>query len=203
MPSILQRSDHADFLTRVYFGRAERAEDWLRACWRRAYRDFNRTLHGVSRNQDVYWRAEEALSQMLASVRSMNTPTQLQFDEWHREACIGLSATCKESFYSSLFVGQAQKWLNMTFKYIYVLGEERLSGFHHLYDLCHVPLDNIMIHALIPYGFKRLPCAWSRLNDYDVYLDRQHWIRNRFQLAPLDAEFQLWMGCSIEQFAVS
>jgi hypothetical protein len=87
---------------------------------------------------------------------------------------------------------QAQKWLNMSFKYIYAL---RLRGFGRLYDLCHVPLDRILIEALGGYGFRPLPCAWSRLNDYDIYLDRQRRVRSRFQLAPLDVEFRLFMGC--------
>ena len=81
----------------------------------------------------------------------------------------------------------------MTFKYIYVMGEQRLPGFGHLYDLCHVPLDNILIDALLPYDFQPLPCAWSKLKNYDIYLDRQRWVRSRFQLAPLDVEFLLWM----------
>ena len=96
---------------------------------------------------------------------------------------------------SGSFFGNA--WdisVNMTFKYIYVLGEERFPGFGHLYDLCHVPLDNILIEALRAHGFRALPCAWSRLNDYDTYLDRQRGVRSRFRLAPLDVEFQLWMG---------
>jgi hypothetical protein len=61
-----------------------------------------------------------------------------------------------------ILCGQAQKWLNMTFKYVYVMGEHRLPGFIHLYDLCHVPLDNILMNRLYPYAFQRLPCRWSR-----------------------------------------
>jgi hypothetical protein len=192
MPSILQRSDYEDFLIHLYFGSGG---DQLQACWHRAYRDFNRTLPGVGTNRDVYPRAEEALNQMFASIRSMDTPSQAQFDEWHRSACVGLATTYRENGYPSFFVGHAQKWINMSFKYIFTLGEERLSGFRHLYDLCHVPLDNILIDALLrDYDFRPLPCRWSRLNDYDLYLDRQHWIRNHFPLAPLDVEFRLWMG---------
>ena len=68
----------------------------------------------------------------------------------------------------------------MTFKYIYVMGDERIRGFSHLYDLCHVPFDKDLIYALQRYGFEALPCAWSKLDDYDVYLDRQRWVRSRF-----------------------
>jgi hypothetical protein len=89
------------------------------------------------------------------------------------------------------FFGHAQKWLNMTFKYIYVMGKQRISGFDRLYDLCHVPLDNILIDALQEKGFEPLPCPWSRLTDYDTYLERQRWMPNQFKpMAPLDVEFR-------------
>ncbi len=127
----------------------------------------------------------------------MKASTQKDFDDWHRAACERLSAIYRECGYESFNVGHAQKWLNMTFKYIYVMGEQRLPGFGHLYDLCHVPLDNILMDSLRPYDFPSLPCAWSRLNNYDVYLDRQRWIRIHFKEAPLDVEFRLWMGKSL------
>jgi hypothetical protein len=196
MPSILQRSDYVEFLFHLKFGRA----DPLLACLGQAYLDFKRTLRGVGK-RDIFPRAEEArrqaddaLNQMFASIRDMNTATQKNFDGWHREACERLAAIYGERGYTSFYLGQAQKWLNMTFKYIYVMGEQRLPGFHHLYDLCHVPLDKILIAALVPYNFQPLPCAWSKLDDYDIYLDRQHWVRSHFRLVPLDVEFFLWMG---------
>jgi hypothetical protein len=101
----------------------------------------------------------------------MRAPTQKDFDEWHRGACERLAAIYGERGYKSFFVGHAQKWLNMTFKYIYVMGEQRLPGFGHLYDLCHMPLDNILMDSLRRYDFPGLPCAWSRLvpphSDFD------------------------------------
>ena len=81
----------------------------------------------------------------------------------------------------------------MTLKYIFVMGDARVPGFQHLYNLCHVPLDNILMKALWEYGFEPLSCTWSGLNDYNIYLDRQRWVRSRFPLSPLDVEFKLWM----------
>jgi hypothetical protein len=189
MPSTLLRSDYEDCLIVFYFGRG----DNLALCRRRAYGDFKRTLRGIGnrdilpRAKEAQKRADEALSQMLAAIRGMDAPTHEQFDEWHRGACEQLAAIYRECGYDSFFVGHAQKWLNMTFKYVYVMGEARLPGFRHLYDLCHVPLDNILIDTLKREGFQSLPCPWSRLNDYDTYLDRQRWVRNHFKpIAPLD-----------------
>src|SRR5262249_30329761 len=69
-----------------------------------------------------------------------------------------------------------QKWINMTFKYIFVMGERRIAGFFHLYDFCHVPIDEYLLAAL-PKDFVPLGCRWSRLDNYELYLDRQQWIR--------------------------
>jgi hypothetical protein len=95
-------------------------------------------------------------------------------------------------------VGQAQKWVNMTFKYIFTLGEQRLLGFQPFYSQCHIPLDKILIAQLTKYGFPTLKSAWSRIDDYNEYLGLQNWVRERFSLAPMDVEFYLWMGKEVE-----
>ena len=200
MPSILQRSDYVDFLLRMKFDDG----DPLSACSREAYADFKRTLRGIGKS-DVFpraaearQRANEALNLMIRSIRDKNPVAQKDFDEWHRAAYECLAKIYGECGYVSFRVGHAQKWLNMMFKYIYTMGEQRLPGFGHLYDLCHVPLDNILIGALERYGFPSLPCAWSKLDGYGTYLDRQLWVRSRFPLAPLDVEFRLWMGQGVQ-----
>ena len=35
---------------------------------------------------------------------------------------------------------------------------------------------------------------WSRLDDYSQYLDFEQWFRNEFDGAPMDNEFELWIG---------
>lgn len=198
MPSTLRRSDYEECLIIFYFGRHK---DNLSLCQQRAYEDFKRTLSGIGkphvfpRAKEARSRADQALGQMFSTVRDMHALTEEKFDEWHRTACESLAAIYRECGYPSFYLGHAQKWLNMTFKYIYVMGEQRLARFDHLYDLCHAPLDNILMDALRKEGFHSLPCPWSRLNDYDTYLDRQHSIRNQFSpMVPLDVEFRLWMG---------
>jgi hypothetical protein len=44
------------------------------------------------------------------------------------------------------------------YDYIYVMGETRVPGFRHLYDLCHIPLDNNLMAALREYGFACSGC---------------------------------------------
>jgi hypothetical protein len=196
MPSILQSEDYEEFPVRVLVGTGE---SQLQLCVRRAYRDFSRTLHGIRIHKGSYEKAARAINRMLADIKGRDEPTQMEFDEWHRNACEDLRRLYREGGYESFFVGQAQKWLNMTFKYIFVLGTRRINGFGHLYDLCHVPLDNIVLEALEAKGMEPLPCPWSRLDAYETYSDRQKWIREHFPYqVPLDVEFRLWLRQSEE-----
>ncbi|MDO8587334.1 MAG: hypothetical protein Q7T82_09865 [Armatimonadota bacterium] len=120
--------------------------------------------------------------------------SQEAFDDWHKNICQTLATVFRKYGYEHFFVGQAQKWINMTLKYIFTMGEERVQGFAGLYGYCHVPIDNIILNALMEHGFPGLPCSWSRLDDYDLYLEHQKWVRQHFELLPLDVEFRLWMG---------
>lgn len=196
--SILTRADYEDYLVTLYFGLAT---DHLINCIDRAYLDFSRTLHGlrmVETKSDVHAQARSDLQAYFAGLRNPQAPPldQASFDHWHQQVCQHLSMLYAEHSYH-MFVGQAQKWINMTFKYIFTVGEQRLPGFRQLYQFCHVPLDNILLQRLQPYGPPQLLGRWSRLDNYPEYLAYQRWIRQQFSLLPLDVEFFLWLGRSL------
>ena len=65
--------------------------------------------------------------------------------------------------YERFNVGLAQKWINMTLKYIFVLGDRRVPGYGHLQPFCHVPLDRFVLEEAMKDGFPKLPFQWSRL----------------------------------------
>jgi hypothetical protein len=183
------RSDYEDLLVFFFFGPDD---DLLRACRRRAYRDMSRTLHGIRGNTVCFDNADKVLEESFHSIASVAQPTQAKFDDWHQITCERLRESYHRDGYPKFTVGQGQKWINMTFKYIFVMGERRLKGFSHLYDFCHAPLDDYFMCA-VP-NFPRLGCPWSRMNDYGAYLDRQRWIRNQYQDPPLKAEYDLWLA---------
>ena len=116
------------------------------------------------------------------------------FDAHHRNACERLCELYAAHGFDCFVVGQAQKWLNMSLKYVFVFGEQRLSGFARSYPLGHVPIDNIILARLSEYHAPRLSSSsWSRLNEYGEYLSFQQWVRHRFpECAPLAVEFHLW-----------
>jgi hypothetical protein len=197
--SLISRTDYENYLIYLYFGSRS---DLLTACINRAYRDFNRTLHGfggLENASDIYKLAVNTLASSLESLKSIAAGEISAdiFDDWHKTTCESLISVFGSNDYH-LFVGQAQKWVNMTLKYIFTVGEQRIAGFEPVYPYCHVPLDNILLEQLQQYDFPALNCAWSRLDNYGAYLEKQKWVRQRFSLLPMDVEFKLWLGQEIE-----
>ena len=193
--SVLSRFDYEDYLIRLYF---RATDDYLGVCIDRAYLDISRTLHGLGKlasKEELHRQARSTLWHLFTDLRNdtVQSGGQDAFDGWHRAQVENLCALYAAHGYQRMFVGQAQKWLNMAFKYIFTMGERRLPGYGKVYPFCHAPLDNVVIEHLAVYGLPALPCAWSRLNDYDEYLAYQRWIRRRFTLVPLDVGFLLWL----------
>jgi hypothetical protein len=192
--SILKKEDWYDYLILLYFG----DDNPLSGCINKAYRDFNRTLHGLGKHKNNEILFEEGKSYLKSRIRALKKISdvidQSKFDRWHHTTCKGLIRTYKKYKYSFFTIGQAQKWINMTLKYIFTMSTKRLSGFEEIYPFCHAPVDNIILEELIEYDAPGISCRWSRLNDYEEYIRLQKWIRNNFDTVPLDTEFKMWKG---------
>lgn len=122
---------------------------------------------------------------------------------------------------TTLSVGQAQKWLNMTLKYLWLLDrigllEEDLSSFVHKYQLFfHVPLDSYIIRYIKRESKQKRTndfpesnglkeeytiddvngSEWSKINDYKKYLEYQKAIRDDLsesKMMPLQWELEHW-----------
>jgi len=185
--------DYEDYLLRLVFRKGLN----ISGCIENAYLDFCRTLRGIRKlpsSAELRKKAGIVLTDALTALAAkLQAPIQqADFDTWHRDTCERLIAVYGDTF--PFHAGQAQKWVNMTLKYIYTIGEERIPGFRPAYPLCHAPLDNDVLTQLTQYGFEWPSKAWSRL-DYDEYLKCQEWIRDKFKpTPPLSIEFFLWMG---------
>lgn len=200
MNSTLTRANYNEYLMRVTFGSTP---DLLSNCITRAYRDVCRTIHGLGELADRTSLDEEnreylyLLFSDLATL-SRNYLSYALFDKWHESACENLREIYVKNGYSKFTIGQAQKWINMTFKYIFVHGEELIPGFQDVYPFCHVPIDNVVIAKLQSKSPPLLLCPWSRVDDYAIYLQYQKWIRREYlSTIPLDVEFKLWLSLPI------
>lgn len=186
-PTITVERERFDLLLYALFGLEK--NPYL-ASSRRAYRDFCRTLHlGGESGRDFREFVDRLLEERIRRLLGARDLTQEKYDEWHRDTCGEVI-----SFYRKAGVefniGQAQKWVNMTMKYLYVYG---VPGVSAIYGLLHAPVDQYVL--AVAESELRIPrpwAAWSKMDDYDVYLDYQRAIREKVAGAPLRWEFSGW-----------
>ena len=169
----------------------------ITACIWRAYQDFCRTLHGM---RSVYGtdqaknQAESIIETMLNQCISVKLEVD-DFDNLHRITCHQI----KEMFESivSFRIGQSQKWVNMSLKYMYYLHLANLLVTPSPYERSvldynarwfHMPVDNIVLEDFrigsIYRQNVRTALPWSRTDSYDDYLRFQVALRSHFT-APL------------------
>lgn len=132
-----------------------------------------------------------------------------QFGLWHKAKCEEIMDTMNTAVFqddslilksNSFTYGLAQKWVNMTLKYLWLL--DRLPEDLTAKSL-HVPIDSFILKKMQEdvdeirkdgdtYKYKGK--SWSQLDDYDVYLDIQAKIG---QIAgktfPIEWEGPAWM----------
>jgi hypothetical protein len=183
-------ADQYEYLLRLYFGRKG---DQLSRCINRAYRDFNRTMHGfakITEGECIHTEATEVVRSFLKALVTHRSACsdQATFDTLHRATCDQLHATYKNAG-AEFHAGQAQKWLNMALKYVFVFGEKPLPGYLRVFEFAHVPVDNIILQKFYERGLSHIETAWSRMS-YQEYMPIQIWVRKTFpESPPLAVEF--------------
>lgn len=154
----------------------------------KAYRDLCRTLTGFSKHQNhdcILQKCKNTIyEEIIAILNSDNKKmTQEIYDKWHKNLCDKLIC-----FSENIFTyGHAQKWINMTFKYLHLLDYLKIEN---VYEFCHIPIDSYMLN-ITEYHMSK---SWSKLDDYDEYYNYQVWFREKYKESiPLDCEFHLWL----------
>ncbi len=86
-----------------------------------------------------------------------------------------------------LALSHAQKWVNMTMKYLCVFKDEQAIA---MLPYLHAPLDNYIFQAAKDLLDLDPPChAWSKLANYQDYISYQTTIRERSGKPALIWEF--------------
>jgi len=189
----LTKQDIINFWVRVYLGTTNVQELRLAAV-DRAYRDVNRTMHGIGEIQtpENYIILRNFVNN-IASETLTTTYDQTSFDNWHFKKCDELKSEFIRVLNYSISYGQAQKWINMTLKYMFAIGDNIIDGIDRNYDYFHIPLDNIIQNKLLEHNINRIATRWSRIDDYQTYFQYQIQVRNTFiGQIPLDVEFRLF-----------
>lgn len=162
-------------------------EDLIELAMTKAYRDLMRTIRSFAtdvNNNRIKTNARSFIKESINKIIKSNITTQEQFDKLHQEVCENLIEKFEDQYFT---IGQAQKWINMTFKYLHLLEYKDITN---IYEFCHIPIDSYMLN-ITNYQMSK---PWSKLNDYDEYLQYQEWFRDKYKNdIPLDVEFYLWL----------
>lgn len=163
----------------------------------RAYRDMCRTIDFLDiKDQSLRSKLEnDGINKIKEHINKKDFCSQNDYDTWFRS----LSDELKKVYQKQgvkLSLGQTQKWINMTMKYLLCFDNQKVRGREYL---LHVPIDKIVVEAaseLVPTD-KLLP--WSDIDDYKLYSDFQNNLRTAIlekQLAesPIIWEFNAWSG---------
>ena len=189
----LDKIDFENFWIRCYLPSASNLID--RAI-KRAYLDFNRTAHGINimKSPEKYPLFSDFLKKLIEEITTKKFENQKEFDKWHKKNCNSLISLFNDSLNYDIYIGQAQKWINMTFKYLFALGDNRIPGISTNYNFFHIPIDRIIqIKLLEKQGITILNLTWSRIDNYQDYLNYQERVRNEFyEEIPMDIEFKLF-----------
>ncbi|MBO4499732.1 MAG: hypothetical protein J5732_05710 [Bacteroidaceae bacterium] len=112
------------------------------------------------------------------------------YDKWHENLC-------KEIVKERYTYGQAQKWVNMTMKYLLVIKYEPVEA---IIEKLHIPLDSIIIkkaldskHPLVKVETLGDGFSWSRISDYNRYMKIQKDFKSNLNNEiPILWEFDTW-----------
>lgn len=168
-----------NFLLYSYFGieNEEELNDPEKAvekCAQRAYLDLARTVKYTYSSSKLKKMSDKSLAANFnkAKIDLINYVCQKviaksivdynenSFDTWHNKKCLAIIETMKKGneCVGGFTYGQAQKWLNMTLKYCWLLG---LLGENFDEKNLHVPIDSYIIEALWKDEFWNTPDCWK------------------------------------------
>lgn len=195
----LQKEDILRFLRLAYFGNIDEPYN---AAGDRAYRDFCRTID-FPKSEQKYTR-QELIQQYLKrqnvkdsiygwlqnELKSLDISTDKDFDLWHCSSCKRIITDFATE--APLYYGQAQKWLNMTMKYLLVL---EVPEAERLISYFHIPIDNIVIQTAKDVKPPQKPWSQWAEDDYLNYqLELKSFIRKKCPtMAPIIWEFKHWI----------
>ena len=182
-------ADILTFLKIVLFGELADKYD---SAMNRAYLDFNRTIRfGTLDHEQRNQLKDDAKQCIRDNVLNISTSSQDDFDRWHKTVCEKLINVYSEKNVV-FFYGQAQKWVNMTLKYLCVLDYELFNN-SEFFD---IPIDrNILNIANQRFGIEIPEVSWSRW-DKDQYNTYQKELKKKISLncnlSPIRWEFRNW-----------
>lgn len=149
----------------------------------KAYADMARRTLRIKENSKERIALKKSATEILRQAVEKLKNDSSDFPKWHEKSCNALIAC----YGGQLSYGQAQKWLNMLLKYLYVYdvnGYETLFSSREGIAALDMPVDSKVIDALRrKYAVKPPTAGWS-VWDRNTYRAYQAAARSALQNAP-------------------
>ncbi|WP_461467264.1 hypothetical protein [Parvimonas micra] len=182
------------FLRFSYFGDLNIS---IKVASNRAYRDMCRTikfnkLKDITDRRKLRDKVNIMFETEIKKLTSGSKKNLDDFNNWHGEVCENMKNLYEEKGIK-LTYGQAQKWINMTIKYLYLFGG---YAFDCVFEYLHIPIDNYIFVAVEKeLKIDRPNNPWSKLDETE-YLEYQKAIGEELKkrkYSPLCWEFKNWL----------
>ena len=179
-----------DFLKFSYFGDLNIS---IEVASKRAYRDMCRTLRfgvlPIDTKDSIISSVNVIFKKEIPIINEGSITSQEKFDSWHCKVCENMK-NLYEKYDIKLTYGQAQKWINMTIKYLYLFGG---YTFDSVFEELHIPVDNYILDiANKNLRIDKPKKPWSKW-DEEQYRNYQNEIKSKIKIAPLLWEFDKWL----------
>ena len=175
--------------------------DVYKAAADRAYRDLCRTIKFKDKD-DKNNKCRRSVNELIVKeIKNLSDTNQEAYDEFHLGLCGQIIEEYRKNGVAELTYGQAQKWVNMTMKYLCVLSEGNFTGkfewLGRFYPYLHVPIDSIILDKIAEARFPNINLdknlSWSKIEKYEFYLEIQKNLRKSLTaMSPMDWEFEVW-----------
>ena len=169
-----------------------------KAAANRAYRDMCRTIRfekGVSQKlkNDCRTRVVKLIETEIKKCNSIDIVEK--YDEFHDSLCSRIIDCYDNQTIAEITYGQAQKWVNMTMKYLCVLYDGQCDWLNKIYSFLHIPIDSIILDKAkkeFPNEFPVNNIPWSQLSR-EEYITIQNKLRAVIKdVTLMDWEFTAW-----------
>lgn len=203
-----------DFLMYNYLGITHGQYDWHMvaiSAVNRAYKDATNqgaynTRVKESKRLSSARQKEQAEECMINMLDELITGKYSDYDSWHKKICDELVEMYKKEDLPFGY-GNAQKWVNMTMKYIYIVYSLRLledqgaDALNKYIKDFHAPIDSYILEGLKYTDlYDQIESStWSKWQDYCKYMNLQYILRKRYgsdKETVLDWENSLWTAVS-------
>lgn len=126
-------------------------------------------------------RGKQIIADMLQEYFNSKPRKLDAFDKWYD------SILSNSSTNTALTVGQAQKIINMSFKYLFCCQDIRDTKMAY-FSWCHMPLDYVILNNL---GMRGL--VWNSINDRELYTMIVEYSRRKYENCNLLLkDFEIW-----------